>query len=383
MNLQDIRREIDEIDSELIELYKRRMNCSRQVAEYKIKNGMPVFNPEREEQVLDSVEEHAGKYGASARQLYSTIMALSRSLQYELLGSGEALRRDIENAADHIPFNSSDIKPACFGMPETYTHHAVKKIFPESEPVFYPTFSEVFDALSDNETSFAVLPIENSSAGSVTEVYDLLLKHRYYIVACIELPVKHCLAALPGTSLEDISTVVSHPQALSQCSDFVRSMGFSHTAYTSTAASAERVSEGGNKHQAAICSPEAAEKYGLTVLCTDFQNSPLNATRFIVISRRLYIDPCADRISLCFSLPHKTGSLYSILLRFAANGLNLTKLESRPIADKPFEYCFYLDFIGSAKDPSTRSLLCALSVELTDFSFLGCARAFPCEDNGA
>ena len=382
MNLKDIRLEIDEIDRSIIELYKRRMECSRQVAEYKTKNGLPVFNAEREEQVLDSVEESAGEYGASARQLYSTIMALSRSLQHQLLGSGDTLRKEIEKADDHIPFDSADLKVACFGMPETYTHHAAQKIFPEITPEFFPTFSEVFAALSEDDADFAVLPIENSSAGSVTEVYDLLLKHRYYIAACIELPVKHCLAALPGTTLEDIKTVISHHQALSQCADFVRSMGFTQTAYTSTAASAEKVSKSGNKHQAAICSPEAAEKYGLSVLCTDFQNSMNNETRFIVISRKLYIDPSADRISLCFSLPHKTGSLYSILLRFAANGLNLTKLESRPITDKPFEYCFYLDFIGSVKKPSTRSLLCALSEELTDFSFLGCAKVFHHEDNG-
>ncbi len=370
-DLKEIRNEIDEIDEQLIRLFSRRMDCSQRVAEYKLENGMPIFNPEREDQVLESVEEKAGKYGAPARQLYATVMELSRALQHDMLGSGEEIKNKILSANKSIPYNSESVKIACFGVPGTYAHRASRKTFPNAVPDFYPSFQDVFTAIQNGEAEFGVVPIENSSAGSVTDVYDLMLKYRFYIAAESHIAVDHCLAAKKGTSLENVSKVVSHQQALSQCSDYIRSRKLERHEYISTAAAAKMVSEQDDDTIAAICSEEAAEKYGLEILLRGFQNNPSNTTRFLIISKNLYIEEDADKISLCFSLPHTTGSLYSTLCRFAADGLNLTKIESRPMFGRSFEYLFYLDFTGHINTKDTMKLLCALSDELSEFSFLG------------
>lgn len=371
MNLDEIRKEIDSIDSQIVELFTKRMECSRSVAEYKLENGMKIFDPERELKILDKAEKNAGKYGSSARQLYAAIMELSRALQHEMLGSGEKLRNAVCSAKNEIPYSSSDLKLACFGVPGTYTGRACMMVFPNGTPMYYPSFQDVFSAIQRDEASFGVVPIENSTAGSVTEVYDLMLKYRYYIVSAVDISIDHCLAAKKGTRLEDVRKVYSHRQALLQCSEYLRSRGLRHEEYQSTAAAAQMAAASGKDDIAAICSQDAAREYGLEVLLTGFQNSPHNTTRFLVISKELYIENDADKISLCFSLPHRTGSLYNILCRFAADGLNLTKIESRPKADTGFEYLFYLDFAGNMNDKNTLPLMRALSDELADFSFLG------------
>lgn len=370
MSLEILRNEIDQIDSQLIELYQKRMELSKKVAAYKLENGMTIFHPEREKAILDSVEQKGGEYGKSARILYSTIMELSRALQHDMLGSGDYLRNRILSAENKIP--SENIKIACFGVPGTYAHKAAQKIFPAVQPNFYSPFGDVFKAIQNGEADFGVIPIENSSAGSVTAVYDLMLKYRFYIAGAIDIPVNHCLAAKKNISLSEITKVYSHEQALSQCSDFFKAHpNITPEEYMSTAASAKMIARQKEETLAAICSEEAAEKYGLEILLRGFQNNPNNCTRFIVISRKLYIEPSADKISLCFSLPHTTGSLYSTLCRFAMHGLNLTKIESRPIYGKSFEYMFYLDFSGSVLNKEVQDLLCALSDELIEFSFLG------------
>ena len=372
MSLKPIRDEIDNIDKQIIQLFTERMECSKKVAQYKLENGMPIFNAEREREILDSVEENAGVYGGGARQLYSAILEISRALQHDMLGSGEKLKNEILSAADNIPFESDSVKVACFGVPGTYAHQATKKIFSKCSPDFYPSFQDVFSAVRNEEADFGVVPIENSSAGSVTDVYDLMLKYRFHIVAACDISVNHVLAANAGTKLGDISKIYSHQQAIAQCSDFFRAhKSIKSEEYISTAASAKMISETGDKFSAAICSEEAAEQYGLEILLRGFQNNPNNTTRFIVISKKLYIEKNADKISLCFSLPHVTGSLYSTLCRFAVNGLNLTKIESRPIFGSSFEYLFYLDFTGNIINENTLRLLCALSNELAEFSFLG------------
>lgn len=372
MSLKPIRDEIDEIDRQLVELYTKRMECSRKVAQYKMENGIPILNAEREQQVTDLAAERAGEYGPSAKLLYSTIMELSRALQHDMLGSGAELKNEIMTAKKSVPYSDSSVRIACFGAEGAYAHKAAKKLFPQAEPMFCSPFRKVFEAIQCGQADFGVIPIENSSAGSVIDVYDLMLKYRFHIVAAADIAIDHCLAAKPGAKLTDIREIYSHPQALSQCSDFLcaREM-IKSKEYVSTAQAAKFVSEQDDISFAAICSEEAAEKYGLEVIMRGFQNNPQNTTRFIVVSKQLYIEPDADKISLCFALPHVTGSLYSALCRFAYHGLNLTKIESRPILGKSFEYFFYLDFTGSAASHDTMSLLCALSDELVDFSFLG------------
>ena len=372
MSLKPIRDEIDRIDNELVELFKKRMDCSKRVALYKQENSIPVFNPEREAQVLDQIEEEAGEYGKSARLLYSTIMDLSRAVQHDMLGSGLELRNRIMCAKSSVPFDSPDVRIACFGVEGTYAHKAALTVFPEASPEFYSPFKEVFKSIQEGRADFGIIPIENSSAGSVSEVYDLMLSYRFHIAAAVDISVDHCLAALPGADIREIKTVFSHEQALMQCSDFMKGHpGITAKKEVSTAQAAKNVAESGDASAAAICSEDAAKKYGLEILMKGFQNAPDNTTRFIVISKELYIAPDADKISLCFSLPHVTGSLYSILCRFAAKGLNLTKIESRPRPGRSFEYLFYLDFEGSAVNQDTLNMLCALSDELGGFSFLG------------
>lgn len=371
MDLNEIRNEIDDIDNQIVELFQRRMDYSRQVAAYKMENGMPVFNAEREQKILDKVEEKAGVYGPSTRQLYAAIMELSRALQHDLLGSGQALKNRIFSANKTIPYDSSEISVACFGLPGAYAHKAAMLTFPNASPDFCKSFNDVFYAVQCGKSQFGVVPIENSSAGSVTDVYDLMLKYRFSIVSAIHIAVNHCLAVKKGTDAKNIKKVLSHPQALSQCSHFIHSARIEYETAPSTSAAAKLVSESDRDDIAAICSEEAAEEYGLEIALRGFQNDPSNMTRFLVISKELFIEDSADKISLCFSLPHTTGSLYNILCRFAADGLNLTKLESRPKKGTPFEYLFYLDFAGSISEKRTLSLMCALSDELSEFSFLG------------
>ena len=371
MELKDIRNEIDSIDNEIIELYKKRMSCSQAVAKYKLENGIEIFNSEREKQILDSVEQKAGVYGKSARLLYFSIMELSRALQHDVLGSGTELKNRINSAQKTIPFDDPDIRIACFGAEGAYSHKAARRIFPGHQPVFYSPFKEVFEAVLNGQADFGVIPIENSSAGSVTAVYDLMLKYRFYISSSTEIPVDHCLAAVKGTKLENVKKVLSHGQALYQCSEYITANGLEQEQCKSTAAAAKFVSGSGDDTIAAICSEDAAKRYGLDIILRDFRNDPHNTTRFIVISKKLYIEESANKISLCFALPHVTGSLYTVLCRFAVNGLNLTKIESRPKPGTEFEYLFYLDFDGSTRTDSIISLICALSKELSEFSFLG------------
>ena len=371
MELSEIRAEIDEADRQLIAAFTKRMDCSKRVAEYKHENGMPVFDPERERLILDIAEKQAGSYGYSARLLYSTIMELSRALQHDMLGSGEELNNSVLGAKRIVPFDDDSLRVVCFGVNGTYAHRAERKLFGSREPRFCSSFHDVFTALNANEADFGIAPIENSSAGSVTDVYDLMLRYRFYIAAAVDIPIDHCLAAKKGCAAENIKTVLSHPQALAQCSEYIRAKGLETKQMISTGAAAMTVAQSSETDTAAICSEEAAEKYGLDILLRGFQNAPDNTTRFIVISKELYIEDEADKISLCFSLPHTTGSLYNILCRFAAEGLNLTKIESRPKADTPFEYMFYLDFTGSIRSKGTLALMRALSDELADFSFLG------------
>lgn len=377
MSLKPIRDEIDAIDKELIELFKRRMDCSQRVAQYKMENGMQIFNLERENQVLDNVEQKAGKYGGSARLLYSSIMELSRALQHDMLGSGSELKNIINTADKCVPYNDENVRVACFGVSGTYAHKAAKKVFPNCEPKFYSPFKEVFEAIRNGEADFGVVPIENSSAGSVTAVYDLMLQHRFYIAAAADVKVDHCLAVKKDAEFSDIKTVYSHEQALSQCSDFLNgNKQIAVREYVSTAAAAKMIGEKDDITAAAICSEDAAEKYGLKIIKRGFQNNPNNTTRFIVISRKMYIESDADKISLSFALPHVTGSLYSTLCRFAAHGLNLTKIESRPRYGRSFEYMFYLDFSGTTANRDILNMLCALSDELAEFSFLGNYKEF-------
>lgn len=369
MDLPEVRTEIDRINQEILSLFRRRMDCAKTVAEIKKKEHLPIFDAQREREILEKVRQDGGEYGSSAQILFATIMDLSRALQYNTLDGGIALRTAVKDAATQLFVKNSRV--ACPGVPGSFSGEAAEKLFPESVLSFYPNFSDIFQAIAQGTADFGVVPVENSSAGSVTDVYDLILQHRFFIVGGIDLSIHHCLAANGNVPLTDIKEVYSHPQALAQCTAFIEQHKYTVIPYSNTAAAAEMISNQKDGACAAICSRMAARKYGLTILADGIQNNSNNCTRFIVIAKQTCIPKDADKISLCFSLPHTTGSLYHILSRFAVYGLNLTKIESRPIPGKSFEYLFYLDFSGNVHNAEVLNFLCALSDELPSFSFLG------------
>lgn len=368
-DLSEIRVEIDKIDSKLIELFKKRMDCAKAVGLYKKENNIPVLNQNRENEILDNVEAKGGEYGSHARLLFSNIMELSRALQHNIVGSGKKLRVDILNASSKM--QTENVKVGYQGIKGGNGHEATLKLFPNSEAVNYKTFSDVFDAVDKGEIAYGVLPVENSTAGSVSAVYDLILKHRFYIVKALDLPIDYCLAGLKQSEFSDIEKVWSHPQSLSQCANYIARNNFDSTPFENTAVAAREVAKEKRLNVAAICSYKAAEEYGLKIIDNHLQDDKGNTTRFIVISKTLCIPENANKISLCFSLPHVTGSLYGLLCRFNSLGLNLTKIESRPRKGKDFEYLFYLDFSGSVHSNNVIDLISQLSEEMPEFSFLG------------
>lgn len=376
MSLSEIRQKIDEIDNQLLPLFVERMKCAEFVAAHKAKEGLPIFNAERENQILDRVAANAGEFDTDAKMLYTVMMSLNRMRQHKLLNSGEETRLAVNAALENsinLEALSSDKIVACVGC-GSYANEAADNLFPGREIHYQKSHNDVFCALDSGIVDIGILPVENSSAGSVTEVYDLIMKYRFSIIAATTVQIRHCLAAPKGASIETLKTVTSHPQALSQCSKAIKELGLEPIQYSNTAMAAQMVADKDDPTCGVVCSELAAKKYGLEILQTNIQNNQNNRTRFVAIKKEMVIPTDADKISLCFSLDHKTGSLYSVLGRFAVNGLNLTKIESRPAhttTDDSFQYDFYLDFTGSVSDAKTLDLICELSSELDNFSFLG------------
>lgn len=371
MDLLDLRKEIDEIDEQLIPLLLKRMSISEQVARYKVERGIPVLNAEREQQILDNVAAKCGAQGDTIKTVFSATMDASRALQHKIIGGGKKLRDTIEGAKSSGKLTANGESVACQGVEGAYSGVTANTLFPDSPVRFYKQFEDVFEAVNKGEAKYGVIPVENSTAGSVHESYDLIMKYRFYVVGAYDLKIEHCLCAKADTKYEDIMDVYSHPQALSQCNNFLKSFDFTGVNFSNTAAAAEFVAKSSKNNIAVICSELAAKKYGLKILKRNVQNNNNNRTRFIVISKELVIGEDADKISLIFSAPHTTGSLYRVLGRFSMAGLNLTKLESRPIENADFDYYFYVDVMGSVKDKSTLDLICALYDELPEFEFLG------------
>ena len=357
-DLSEIRADIDAIDEELIALFKRRMDCAKEVGYYKKERGIPVLNQQRENEILAEVQQKGGEYGSAARLLFANLMELSRALQHNIV-----CRREMPSV--------SGITVAYQGIKGANSYDAARQLFPDASLQSVKSFEEVFDAVDRREATFGILPVENSTAGSVSTVYDLILKHRFYIVGALDMPIEHCLAALRQSTLEDIEIVWSHPQALAQCESYIASHNLTPVPNANTAVAARDTAKEKRLNVAAICSRKAAETYGLKLLDSHIQDDRYNTTRFIVISKELCLTENANKISLCLTLPHVEGALYSLLCRFHSLGLNLTKIESRPIPGKDFEYLFYLDFAGSLQSESVIDLLCQLSEELPEFSFLG------------
>ena len=374
-DIKDLREEIDSIDSELVELFKRRMNVSAEVAEYKRENGVPVLDPSRERALLAKVSELSGESLEDyTRTLYSTILDLSRAYQHKRLGSASTLSSLIDDAEKNTPkIFPERALVACQGLEGAYSQIAAERLFSTPSIMFFSNFEAVFSTIEKGLCKYGILPIENTSAGSVKQVYDLMISRKFKIVRSVRIKIDHSLLCNKGAKLSDIKEIVSHDQAISQCSDFIAKLGknVKITKVENTAEAARMVAESGRLDIASISSRTCAAQYGLDTLASSVQDNGNNHTRFICISNELEIYPGADRTSLMLIAPHKPGALYKILARFNALGINLLKLESRPLPDRDFEFMFYFDLEASVYSPKLTQLLAELEEECDEFTYLG------------
>jgi len=371
-DLNELRERISSIDDKLLELFKSRMQVARQIAETKAGTDKPVYDPAREDELL----EWAGSYceGADslrAQNLMRTLMRLSRGAQYDLLRVQDVkyeLGRIIGNALHTPPY----VRTAVYQGPlSSYSSQACRLLFPEAEISSARTFADACDLVSEGAADIAVLPLENSTAGTVDDVYDLLISHHLSIRCSLSMPISHCLMAKPGTRLEEIREVISHPQALAQCSEAISRYGWQISESLNTAYAAGHVAASSKIGLAAIASAEAAAEHGLQILLDNIANAPHNQTRFIAVGRQLLISPDADRLSLVLRLPHQSGALASMLALFADRGINLSKIQSRPDPFQPWAYLFYLDADCLAGSEQALSALYQLSREMPYIKLLG------------
>ena len=375
MNLEELRAEIDTIDDNLLQDFAQRMNVVGQIGLEKKSEGLPTLDPARErEKLADIVTKLPPEMEQYGYTLWSMLFEISRSYQSSLNPQPSALRKDIERAiADTQPLFPPAATVACQGVEGAYSQLACEKLFKHPQVMYFKTFESVFSAIENGFCDYAVLPLENSTAGSVKEIYDLMLSHSSFkIVRSTRLKVDHNLVAKKGTKMSDIKEIFSHPQAISQCAKFLDAMpGVKITACENTAAAAEAVAKSERTDVAAISSYNCVELYGLERLAADIQDRSNNYTRFICISKKLEIYPGADKTSLMLVLPHRPGALYQILGRFYALGMNLIKLESRPLPDREFEFMFYFDLETSIYSEEFVQLMCELDEMCEEFKYLG------------
>lgn len=372
--LSEIRKKINGLDEKIIELWKERMATSLSVAEYKKEKGLPVLDLQRERELSDRVAAMAGEeLDIYARVLYDTVMGISRSYQHKLLYDDGRTARIIKKALE----NTDKLFPqkavvACQGVEGAYSAIACEKIFKYPTVSYFKTWEEVVNSVEQGLCKYGVLPIENSTAGSVNGVYDLMAEHNFYIVKSIRLKINHCLLANHGASLQDIKEIYSHEQAINQCSDFLHAHGdIKVHVCENTAVAAKLVMESGRTDIAAISSDSCRALYNLSAVLQSVQNKDNNYTRFICISKDAEIYPGADKTSIVLTLPHRPGSLYSVLSKFYALGINLLKLESRPIQNRDFEFMFYFDVAASVYDDAFYAVLRELEEECEYFHYLG------------
>lgn len=372
MDLNDYRAQLDAIDDQMAELFRQRMAVVKDIADYKKANNTPVLAAGRERDILYRVTGLAGEeLEEYAKILYSTILELSRDYQEDRLTTGESpLCRKILESVDATGDFPSRAVVACQGTEGAYSQIACDKMFALPQIMYFNRFEGVFRAVEAGMCRYGILPIENSSAGSVTEVYDLMEKYNCKIVRSLRLKIEHCLLANPGVKLSDVKEVIAHEQALNQCSEFLKNNKVKITVFSNNAAAAKYVSESGRTDLAAIASAGCADLYGLEVLTGKVSNSDHNYTRFICISKQMEIFHGANKITFVASTSHRPGSLYSLIAKFATRGLNICKLESRPIPGKDFEFRFYFDVEASVRSKDTQTILSQLEKE-DFFTFLG------------
>lgn len=373
MDLLELREQIDEIDADIVRLYEKRMEISKQVAEYKIETGKKVFDKTREEEKLRKVKglTHNDFNSHGIEELFEQIMSMSRKLQYQLLAE--------HGSANKLPFIGMDCletdkaRVVFQGAEGAYSQAAMLQYFGKGINCFHvDTFRDAMIAIDEGSADFAVLPIENSTAGIVSEIYDLLTEFENYIVGEQIIKIEHCLMAVPGTRLEDIKTVYSHPQSLMQSARFLNTHeNWKQISMQNNAFAARKVAEDKDPSQVAIASEHAAELYGLEILKKGVNQSNTNSTRFIIVTNQKVFLKNAKKVSICFEIPHESGSLYHMLSHFIYNNLNMNRIESRPIEGRNWEYRFFIDFDGNLSDGAVKNALRGLREEARNMRILG------------
>ncbi len=374
MELSEYRARIDAIDDEMVRLFAERMEVAAGIAAYKKENNLPVLDMRREKekllQIAEKTPEGLKDYAVS---LYSLIFELSRSCQSRLLGTKSELTEQIETALKETPpLFPGHAVVACQGVEGSYQQLACERLFKLPNIFYFASFGAVFSAIEKGLCQYGVIPVENSTAGSVNAVYDLMMKHNFRIVRSVRLKIDHNLLVKPGTKWEDVKEIYSHEQAISQCTAFLQQHpGIRVVPCENTAVAAKMVADSSRRDIAALSSRECMRLYHLEALAESVQDQGNNHTRFICISKDLEIYPGADRSSLMLTLPHQPGSLYKLLSRFYALGINMNKLESRPMPERNFEFMFYFDLETSVYSPEFRQLMAELPSLCDSFSYLG------------
>lgn len=373
--IEELRKKIDELDDKIAELYLERQRTVREIGEEKARTHAAVLDPAREKKIIARVTKQADdEQKIYLKRVFETILETSRAYQRRLVAPvtplSDNLRRVLMEGKKYFPVSST---VACQGVEGSYSSIAADKLFEIADITFFRNFEGVFQAVEKGLCDYGVLPIENSAVGSVNAVYDLMKKHRFYIVRSIKLKVCHHLLAKKGVALSDIREVYSHEQAIGQCSAYLQKLPSSVkiTACPNTAVAAEMVANSDRNDVACISSRNCAELYGLGILESNIQDNDSNYTRFICISKTLEVFAPANRISIMMTLPHESGSLNRVLNKFSTLGLNLTKLESRPLLGTDFEFMFYFDFEGQIENSDTLSLIAELDQGTEQFTFLG------------
>ena len=375
MELKEIREHISSIDEGMLKLFLERMGLAGEVAKVKAETGKPILDRAREREILKWATEESGGFSLYSHRFFSMLLELSRAYQAKLLAGKSEMAERIRTAVQNAPavFPKEGVV-ACQGVEGAYAQIACDRLFPRGSVLFLRSFEAVFDAVESGLCEFGVLPIENSSNGSVRAVYDLMQRKRFYIVKSVKLWVRHALLAKPGLTMSDVKVVYSHEQALGQCGDFLKSLGDSVKVIpcANTAIAAQMAANAKEEGGAAISSPHCAELYGLNVLNDSIQNSENNSTRFICIAKQPVIYPGANKISLMLSCAHRPGALAELMSAFSATGVNISKLESTPIVGHDFEFMFFFDIEASVLEEGVVGMLEELEHSCDTFLFLGC-----------
>lgn len=373
LDLMKLRDEIDEIDDQMVRLFEKRMDICSSVAEYKISTGKQVFDKEREVSKIKTLKAKAqSSFNATGvEELFQQVMSMSRKLQYQLLTEHGIEESHDYEMVDALPMKN--VKVVFQGVEGAYSYAAMRAYFQEEISSFHvKTWRDAMNAIVAGKADYAVLPIENSTAGIVTDIYDLLVEFDLHIIGEQIIRCQHALLALPEAELKDIEEVYSHPQALMQCKMFLESYPqWACRELENTAAAAKKIRDDGDIRHGAIASKEAAEFYGLKILQEKIYHNAENSTRFIIVSKKQCYEKKANKISICFEVPHESGTLYNMMSHIIYNGLNMTKIESRPIPGRNWEYRFFVDFEGNLEQSAVKNALRGISQEANSLRVFG------------